>query len=183
MDDDEHYQRTSANDTDNPSNYRRDPTPEKELEDDINNLSLEDSPAGPVVRIPDNQVGTIPDSQPIITSPFSNDTANHIMLQITSKTITKSASDSYISLSTSPPTSLIKPSRLMLKPVTRMSRTDNNNQGQATSPGNISDNDTPYTSATEVTADKSKGAIPKRLPTNNSKTADIIKVADRSRYS
>ena len=43
----------------------REPTPDEELNADIDNLSIEDSPAGPMVRIENQEVSTIPDSQPI----------------------------------------------------------------------------------------------------------------------
>ena len=161
MDDDDTQHNASPNQADNPSAHSRDPTPQEELDRDINNLSIEDSPAGPVVRISDNEVGIIPDSQPITDGNICPVNTLTKELQFSTSNLTKSTSDSCISTLNSITYNSIS-KRFSRQPTLECPLPTDVQQHSPHSPTENNNTDTPFSSATELVTDKTKGAISKR---------------------
>ena len=165
MEDDTHPTASSSEDTPNPPPIRE-PTPDEELDADIQNLSIEDSPAGPVVRIENKEVSVIPDSQPILDTPD-----HELPISVTTPldnvaTITNTRNkgpnltDLHNSVTSANGPNL--PSRPALRrPLSKTS----NNVNTVTTPPDAPSVDTPFSSATDIVTDKQTGAITKKATT------------------
>ena len=142
-------------------------SPEQELDQDINNLSLEDSPAGPGIRVTSPEVSTIPDSMPPDIDKYDQASDVHIIETCTSS-ISSSLNatiGSFHSQEQIPSTQhqeFVK-SRL---PLRKPFITDKPNQTVARK---IS-RETPFSSATDIVVDKNTGAISKTSVTSNNST-------------
>ena len=155
----------------------RELSPEEELDADINNLSIEDSVAGPVVRISDNQVSTIPDSLPLSNhSRFEKSFA--IDYTDNSNTTSQDCNLDNIENSVPIPSSRNRTSntsRFTLKAMSRIPIPLITNPSTKETPAITSTPDTPFSSATDLVTDKSTGAISKTSTSNkpSQNTSDI----------
>ena len=137
--------------------------PDEELDADINNLSIEDSVAGPVVRISDDQVSCVPDSPPppetrIFEKPFAidiNDEPNTVDSDPNVIPCTSTADDiDNCSHERSDESESYPP---LCKPLFKSS----NNESKTMPPSHVTRTDTPFSSAIDLVADKATGAISK----------------------
>ena len=142
-------------------------SPEDELDQDINNLSIEDSPGGPGIRIADPEVSIIPDSLPPSTAATAYDKALDVQLDnfvsstpSSSLHVTIDSFHSQDNSSNNPDCREVRGNR----PPLRKPFTSNDNINQPVTTANT---DTPFSSATDIVADKSTGAITKIKPTTS----------------
>ena len=166
MEDDDYLSDNPDNNTENPPVDTNDLSPDQELDQDINNLSLEDSPAGPGIRIASPEVSTIPDSLSPDIGEYDSDVDTNFHTTCTS---TQNSSQNVIIDSSQPPEQLSSSqNRDVFKhrpPLRKPFAHENTNQPVA----NKTDKETPFSSATDLVVDKSTGAISKSsVPANNS---------------
>ena len=142
----------------------RGPSPEEELDADIQNLSIEDSPAGPVIRIPSQEVTSIPDTQPLHDNNDCYEKALDVNLAHNQPNIMKSTSDSCLINTSNLSNNDGRYNKFSIWPTRFTRRTDSNTATQTSTTDNcVSSNDTPYTSATDnLTNTTSTATLPKR---------------------
>ena len=171
MEDDRNPSRTS--DKPATSGARDDLSPDEELQVDINNLSIEDSPAGPGVRINNPEVSTIPDT-PLVHHALAYDKALDVQLDETTIASTSSSDsdvniESYCSSESLSDIDTVAETQLSeIIPPTNQLAWDNPSPSV---PPNV---ETPFSSATDIVTDKNTGAISKSTTSNNPNTHHII---------
>ena len=149
----------------------RELSPDEELDADINNLSIEDSVAGPVVRISDDQVSLIPDSQPIhntisFEKPFAisyNDEPNKITNDHNAYPCTNDDTAN-LDVRNADPDDHSESLPPLRRPLFSNSPDERNSPPRN---HNIAE-ETPFSSATDIVTDKNTGAISKSTLSNSS---------------